>query len=137
MKKGIVLAKFPLSCPQTLYQAFSSGRHLSHIGRFTLTSFLINIGMPSEKVIELFRNISDFNERMTRYQVEHVAGERGSRTQYITPKCDTLKTHGVCTSPDELCQKNVILWDTTGKSFHTHVRKVFTLDACGLEQSKV
>jgi DNA primase large subunit len=102
--KAITQTAFP-PCIQTLYQAFSSGRHLSHIGRFTLTSFLINIGMPSEKVVELFRSISDFNERMTRYQVEHIAGERGSRTHYTTPKCDTLKTHGVCINPDSLCRR--------------------------------
>ena len=102
--KVITQTAFP-PCIQVLYQAFSSGRHLSHIGRFTLTSFLINIGMPSEKVIELFKNISDFNERMTRYQVEHIAGERGSRTHYTTPKCDTLKTHGVCANPDNLCKR--------------------------------
>lgn len=102
--KTVTQTAFP-PCVQTLYQAFSSGRHLSHIGRFTLTSFLVNIGMPSEKVIELFKNISDFNERMTRYQVEHIAGERGSRTKYATPKCDTLRTHGVCTNPDNLCKR--------------------------------
>ena len=101
--KLITQTAFP-PCIQALYQAFSSGRHLSHIGRFTLTSFLINVGMPSEKVIELFKNISDFNERMTRYQVEHIAGERGSKTRYTTPKCDTLKTHGVCINPDSLCK---------------------------------
>ena len=102
--KVITQTAFP-PCIQALYQNFSSGRHLSHIGRFTLTSFLINVGMPPEKVVELFKKISDFNERMTRYQVEHIAGERGSRTRYATPKCDTLKTHGVCSNPDELCQK--------------------------------
>jgi DNA primase large subunit len=102
--KNIVQTAFP-PCIKTLYTSASSGRHLSHIGRFTLTSFLINIGMPPEKVIDLFRNFSDYNERMTRYQIEHIAGERGSRTRYIPPKCDTLKTHGVCTNPDELCQK--------------------------------
>jgi DNA primase large subunit len=102
--KAIIQTAFP-PCINTLYQSFSSGRHLSHIGRFTLTSFLINIGMPPEKVIELFKNFSDYNERMTRYQVEHIAGERGSRTQYIPPKCETLKTHGVCTNPDKICQK--------------------------------
>jgi len=101
--KTIVQAAFP-PCIETLYQAVSSGRHLSHIGRFTLTSFLVNIGMPSENVIQLFKSFSDYNERMTRYQVEHIAGERGSRTRYIPPKCGTLKTHGVCTSPGELCQ---------------------------------
>jgi DNA primase large subunit len=104
LPKVITQTAFP-PCIQALYHAFSSGRHLSHVGRFTLTSFLINIGMPSEKVIELFKNISDFNERMTRYQVEHIAGERGSRTHYTTPKCDTLRTHGVCTNPDNLCQR--------------------------------
>jgi DNA primase large subunit len=101
---AITQTAFP-PCIEALYKAFSSGRHLSHIGRFALTSFLVNIGMPSEKVIELFKNISDFNERMTRYQVEHIAGERGSRTRYITPKCDTLKTHGVCVNPDNLCRQ--------------------------------
>lgn len=101
--KTVTQTAFP-PCVQVLYQAFSSGRHLSHVGRFTLTSFLINVGMPSETVIELFKNISDFNLRMTRYQVEHIAGERGSGTRYTTPKCDTLKTHGVCTNPDSLCR---------------------------------
>jgi len=101
--KTITQSAFP-PCVQTLYKTFSSGRHLSHIGRFTLTSFLVNIGMPSETVIDLFKNVSDYNERLTRYQVEHIAGERGSRTHYATPKCDTLKTHGVCVNPDDLCR---------------------------------
>jgi DNA primase large subunit len=100
----IVQTAFP-PCISSLYQAISSGRHLSHIGRFTLTSFLVNIGMPSESVIALFRNFSDYSERMTRYQVEHIAGERGSRTRYTPPRCDTLQTHGVCANPDEICQK--------------------------------
>jgi DNA primase large subunit len=102
--KTIRQEAFP-PCIKALYQSISSGHHLSHIGRFTLTSFLINIGMPTESVIELFKNFSDFNERMTRYQVEHIAGERGSRTRYTPPKCDTLKTHGICVNPDILCQK--------------------------------
>jgi DNA primase large subunit len=99
----VVQAAFP-PCIDALYQAMTSGRHLSHVGRFTLTSFLTNIGMTSEKMIELFRNFSDFSERMTKYQVEHIAGQKGSRTRYIPPKCDTLKTHGVCLGSNELCR---------------------------------
>jgi DNA primase large subunit len=102
--KAIVQTAFP-PCIKALYEAISSGRHLSHVGRFTLTSFLINIGMPPENVVELFKSFSDYNERMTRYQVEHIAGEKGSRTRYIPPKCDTLQTHGVCINPDETCQR--------------------------------
>jgi len=102
--KNIAIDAFP-PCIKTLHNKALSGSHLSHIGRFTLTSFLVNIGMPIENIIDIFRNASDFNERMTRYQVEHIAGERGSRTRYIPPKCETLKTHGVCINPDELCSQ--------------------------------
>jgi DNA primase large subunit len=102
--KTIVQTAFP-PCIKTLYDAISSGRHLSHVGRFTLTSFLVNIGMPPENIIELFKSFSDYSERMTRYQVEHIAGEKGSRTCYIPPKCDTLQTHGVCINSDEICHK--------------------------------
>ena len=102
--KTIKRDAFP-PCIKALYEAASKGRHISHIGRFTLTSFLVNIGIPTENIIELFRSFSDFNERMTRYQVEHIAGERGSRTRYKPPKCDTLKTHGLCIDPDETCKK--------------------------------
>lgn len=102
--KTVVQQAFP-PCINALYQAFSSGRHLSHIGRFTLTSFLINVGMPTETVIGLFKSVSDYNERMTRYQVEHIAGDKGSRTRYTPPSCDTLRTHSVCTNPDDLCKR--------------------------------
>jgi len=102
--REVVSSAFP-PCIENLYQSVSSGRHISHVSRFTLTSFLINVGMPTENVIQFFKNFSDYNERMTRYQIEHIAGERGSRTRYVPPKCDTLKTHGVCRYTDQLCQK--------------------------------
>jgi len=102
--KTVVQEAFP-PCITALYQAFSSGRHLSHIGRFTLTSFLVAVGMSSDTVIELFGEFSDYNEQLTRYQVEHIAGERGSRTRYVPPKCATLKTHSVCMNPDETCRR--------------------------------
>jgi len=34
------------------------------------------------------------------------ARARGSRTKYIPPRCDTLRTHGICHTPDEICKKN-------------------------------
>jgi DNA primase large subunit len=102
--KVVTQSAFP-PCIAALYEAASKGHHLSHVGRFTLTSFLINIGMPPEKVNELFKSFSDYNERLTRYQIEHIAGERGSRTRYTPPQCATLQTHGVCTNSDNLCRR--------------------------------
>jgi DNA primase large subunit len=102
--KSVIIAAFP-PCIKGVYDTIASGRPTSHIGRFALTSFLINIGMTVEKVINFFRTVSDFDERMTRYRVEHIAGVRGSRTKYIPPRCDTLRTHGICHTTDEICRK--------------------------------
>jgi DNA primase large subunit len=101
--KTVVQEAYP-PCIKALYEAASTSRHLSHVGRFTLTSFLLNVGMPPEKLTELFRSFSDFNERLTRYQVEHIAGTRGSGTRYTTPNCETLQTHNVCVNRDEVCR---------------------------------
>lgn len=103
MPQKIVSEAFP-PCICELRKNAAEGRHLSHIGRFALTSFLLNIGMPLEEVIDCFRSASDFNERMTRYQAEHIGGGRGSRTKYVPPKCETLRTHGVCPGVDADCR---------------------------------
>lgn len=99
-----LLEAFP-PCMRQLYNMAPSGRHISHMGRFALTSFLLNSGMPAESIIEHFRPTSDFSERMTRYQVEHIAGGRGSRTKYVPPRCDTLRTHGICPGVDDACRR--------------------------------
>jgi DNA primase large subunit len=104
LPKDVVITAFP-PCIKKLYDTIESGRNISHIGRFALTSFLINTGMTTENVTNLFRTLPDFNKRLTRYQVEHIAGRRGSRTRYIPPMCATLQTHGVCHNKDQLCQK--------------------------------
>jgi DNA primase large subunit len=99
----VVQEAFP-PCINALYDAASKNHHLSHMGRFALTSFLVNIGMNAESVTELFKSFSDYNERLTRYQVEHIAGERGSGTKYTCPQCSILQTHNVCKNRDTLCK---------------------------------
>ncbi len=103
MPKVIAQAAFP-PCINALYADAAQSHHLSHIGRFTLTSFLVNIGMTPEGLNEMFKTFSDYNERLTRYQIEHIAGERGSGTKYTCPQCSVLQTHGVCKNRDDLCR---------------------------------
>ncbi len=102
--KIVVQSAYP-PCIMNLMETAKSNHHLSHIERFTLTSFLVNIGMTSENVNELFKTFSDYNEKLTRYQIEHIAGERGSATRYTPPQCSLLQTHGVCKNRDDLCRR--------------------------------
>ncbi|MCJ7613814.1 hypothetical protein MUO71_03490, partial [Candidatus Bathyarchaeota archaeon] len=103
MPERVVMEAFP-SCIKGVYDRVAAGRPASHVGRFALTSFMISIGISADDVFKFFRSVSDFNERMTRYQVEHIAGSRGSRTKYTPPNCTTLRTHGICVSPEPECR---------------------------------
>jgi DNA primase large subunit len=102
MPKVVIQAAFP-PCINALYADAAQSHHLSHIGRFTLTSFLVNIGITPEGLNDMYKTFSDYNERLTRYQIEHIAGERGSGTKYTCPQCSVLQTHGVCKNRDALC----------------------------------
>jgi len=96
------LSEYP-PCVRRMIEDIKSGKSLPHTARFTVTTFLLNIGKTIDEVIDLFRNVADFDEGKTRYQVEHIAGERGSKIRYIPPSCETLKSFGLCT-PDALCK---------------------------------
>ncbi len=81
-------------CMSQILQDLQSGVNISHTARFAITSFLLNINLDVEQIISLFSRAPDFNEEMTRYQVEHIAGAKG--TEYACPACDTMKTYHNC-----------------------------------------
>lgn len=100
--KAVLAAAMP-PCMKALLSSLTSGKHVPHIGRFALTAFLSNIGVTEEEIIKMFRPQSDFSERIARYQVEHISGRRGGKKKYTPPNCKTMKTHGICFNPDEIC----------------------------------
>lgn len=81
-------------CMSQILQDLQSGVNISHTARFAITSFLLNINLDVEQIISLFSSAPDFNEEKTRYQVEHIAGGKG--TEYACPACDTMKTYHNC-----------------------------------------
>lgn len=102
MPRVVLSAAMP-PCMKVLLSNISSGKHVPHIGRFALTSFLSNIGVTDGEIIKMFHTQSDFSERIARYQVEHISGSRGGKKKYTPPSCKTMKTHGLCINPDEIC----------------------------------
>ena len=101
----VINEAFP-PCIKYCLEGLLAGRRASHMERFALTSFLVNIGMPVDSMVSFYTDVTDFDESLTRYQIEHIAGLRGNRRKYTPPTCDTLRTHGVCRNPDNIC-KNI------------------------------
>ena len=93
---GIVDVDLFPPCMKIIYEKALRGEHLSHHERFAIATFLLNIGMDVDSVVNVFRNMPDFNERIARYQVEHLAGLRGSRKKYLPYSCSTMRTMGIC-----------------------------------------
>jgi len=102
VRGALVPEAFP-PCMKALLADLEEGRPLSHIARFTITSFLLHVGMNVEDILDLFRKAPDFREDIARYQIEHIAGKRGS-TEYTPPSCAYLDTVHLCVGKDRLCK---------------------------------
>jgi DNA primase large subunit len=102
MPRTAVASAMP-PCMRNLLGLLQTSKHISHMGRFAMAAFLLNIGTTEEDLLKMFKSFTDFDERIARYQVEHIAGRRGSRRKYTAPNCGTMRTHGLCVNPDELC----------------------------------
>jgi DNA primase large subunit len=88
---------------QALRAKLLAGEPVSHFGNFSAASFMLRIGMTVDEVVEMYSQRGDFDPRIARYQVEHIAGLKGSRTKYSVPRCGTMQTHGLCIENGRLC----------------------------------
>lgn len=98
--KTILPEKYP-PCITMALGMLEKGENIPHYGRFLLTTYLVNIGKSVDEIISLYPRSPDFNERMTRYQVEHIAGLKGGRVKYGCPSCKTMITHTFCFKTEE------------------------------------
>ncbi|MEO3993416.1 MAG: hypothetical protein QN229_03815 [Desulfurococcaceae archaeon TW002] len=83
-------------CIKELVKSLRVNEHLTHIQRFALATFLLNIGASVNYVLDLMRNAPDFNEKIARYQIEHLAGMKGGGKKYKTYSCAKMKELGMC-----------------------------------------
>ena len=81
-------------CMKKILSDLQAGLNVPHSARFAITSFLLNVGLSVDEVIALFSSAPDFDVEKTRYQVEHIAGARG--TEYTAPACDTMLSYHNC-----------------------------------------
>ncbi|HTZ62110.1 MAG TPA: hypothetical protein VMC82_05680 [Thermoplasmata archaeon] len=82
-------------CIRKMRRTLEAGENLSHAGRFALAAFLHRAGADFETIVDAYRGAPDFDESITRYQVEHITHRDGG-LGYEPPECDTLRSHGLC-----------------------------------------
>ncbi len=103
---NVVEVAFP-PCLKSIIVKLKNGVNLPHQARFFLVTFLHKIGVKNEDIMKVFATAPDFNEAMTKYQVEHITGGI-SKKEYEVPKCSTLQAYGLCVkdiADDPLCKK--------------------------------
>jgi len=94
--------------PCIKYLLANIGKGLGHSARFTLVAFLSTMGYDKEEIIQMFNVTPDFNEKMTRYQVEHIFGLRGGKTRYSVPSCRKIVSYGFCKA-DDICKRYTVI----------------------------
>ena len=88
-------------CIKKALEVMNRGENLPHSARLMLATYMLAIGKSVEDIIILFHNAPDYNENITKYQVEHLAGNRGSHTKYSVPSCEKLRNENLCFATEE------------------------------------
>ena len=78
-------------CVLDALAVMENGENLSHSGRFLLASFYMTRGADIDDVVQYFKKVPDYNERVTRYQLQKIKDG-----EYKCPGCDKLNTQGLC-----------------------------------------
>lgn len=93
-------------CVKELFAAMQRRENIPHHGRFAFATFLGTVGWNANQIMDYMTAIPNFDREKSRYQIEHVTGERGVE-KYTPPSCATMQTHGVCPldKRDGLCAK--------------------------------
>lgn len=90
-------------CIRKLISDLSRGANLTHMGRFTLTTFLNGIGYNKKKIFDMYNRSPDFDVNKTIYQITHITSKQDGKG-YTPPSCAAMKTNGLCVEGDNLCQ---------------------------------
>jgi DNA primase large subunit len=83
-------------CIKHALEVMNRGDNLPHSARVMLATYMLAIGKPVDEIVLMFENAPDFNEKITRYQVEHLAGMKGSHIKYSVPSCEKLRNENLC-----------------------------------------
>lgn len=85
-----VLRSFP-PCVQNILDRISSGENVGHYERLLLGIYMIRIGRTIDEIVEYYRTLPNFNEKKTRYYLEHI-----QKNNYMMYSCEKIRQLGLC-----------------------------------------
>jgi DNA primase large subunit len=88
-------------CVKHAIDEMSKGENLSHSARILLATYMLSIGKNIDEIASLFHTAPDYDEKVTRYQIEHLAGKKGSGTKYFVPSCEKVINENLCFATKE------------------------------------
>ena len=94
-RTSLAVTDYP-PCIKHALEVMNKGDNLPHSARVMLATYMLAIGKPVDEIVLMYENAPDFNEKITRYQVEHLAGMKGSHTKYSVPSCDKIQNENLC-----------------------------------------
>ncbi len=89
-------------CVVKIISMLEKNENPPHSARFLLATYLLSIGKKLDEIVSIFKNAPDYNEKITRYQIEHLSGTKGNNIKYSVPSCSKLQTEDLC-FPDLFC----------------------------------
>ncbi|MEM4275211.1 MAG: hypothetical protein QXK74_04245 [Candidatus Nitrosocaldaceae archaeon] len=99
-KPIIIVNKYP-PCINHILSTLEKNDNVSHTARFLLATYMLAIGKSIDDTCSLFEHAPDYNEKITRYQVEFLAGKRGNRKSYNCPSCEKIASMNLCYKNEE------------------------------------
>lgn len=97
-------------CMKKIVFDLKSESKVGHTPRFVLATFFANVNMGLDNAVEFFKEQVDFNEKKTRYYLEHAYGKRAGRKRYNAPSCTTMESYGVCYRDDSCKWKHPVMY---------------------------
>ncbi len=81
-------------CIKEIIASLEAGS-ISHNGMFVLATCLLDLGLKTDNVLEIFSRYPGYSEERSRYQIEFLSGKK-SPTRYSCPTCARIKGYGLC-----------------------------------------
>ncbi|MCS7122794.1 MAG: hypothetical protein NZ908_02460 [Candidatus Micrarchaeota archaeon] len=85
-----VSRSFP-PCIQNILNRISNGENIGHYERLILGIYMIRIGKSIDEIVDYYRTLPNFNERKTRYYLEHI-----HKNNYMMYSCEKIRQLGLC-----------------------------------------